>query len=190
VDTDFTHVFDEHVWSVYGFFAYRVGSRDDAEDLTQTTFERALSAWGRFDPKRSQPRTWLMAIAHNQLVDHYRRDRSRSQIALGQPGARDDEMPSIGGPEESLGLSPELARALGRLGDRERELLALRFGGDLTGPEIAATLGLTLANVQQILSRALRRLRAELDEPLAVASGAERADAGQADRGHEQQQRA
>jgi DNA-directed RNA polymerase specialized sigma24 family protein len=42
-------------------------------------------------------------------------------------------------------------------------VLALRFGGDLTGPEIAELTGLTLSNVQQILSRSLRRLRAELE---------------------------
>jgi len=163
VDRNFTDVFDEHVWSVYGFFAYRCGTRDDAEDLTQATFERALRAWGRFDPKRSQPRTWLMAIARNQLIDFYRRDRSKSQVGLGEPGAREEELPALAGPEEDLGLSPDLAAALARLGDRERELLALRFGGDMSGPEIADELGLSLANVQQILSRALRRLRAELE---------------------------
>ena len=37
---DFAEAYDEHVWSVYGFFAYRVRRRDDAEDLTQRTFER------------------------------------------------------------------------------------------------------------------------------------------------------
>ena len=60
--------------------------------------------------------------------------------------------------------SHEIADALSRLGDRDREGIALRFGGDLTGPEIAEVLGLTLANVQQILSRSLRKLRAILDE--------------------------
>ena len=53
--------------------------------------------------------------------------------------------------------------ALATLSQRDREIIALRFGGDLTGPEIAELLGLSLANVQQILSRSLRRLRAELD---------------------------
>jgi RNA polymerase sigma factor (sigma-70 family) len=53
------------------------------------------------------------------------------------------------------------------LPEREREIIALRFGGDLTGPEIAALTGLSLANVQQILSRSLRPLREDL-EPRAV----------------------
>ncbi len=67
------------------------------------------------------------------------------------------------GPDESVGVSPELAAALAALGERERELIALRYGADLTGPEIAELCGLTLANVQQILSRSLRRMRAELE---------------------------
>ncbi|MEA2231827.1 MAG: Sigma-70, region 4, partial [Solirubrobacteraceae bacterium] len=49
-------------------------------------------------------------------------------------------------------------------GAREREIIALRFGGDLTGPEIAEATGLRLANVQQILSRSLRRMRAVIEE--------------------------
>lgn len=41
---DIAEAYDEQVWSVYGFFAYRVRSVSDAEDLTQRTFERALRA--------------------------------------------------------------------------------------------------------------------------------------------------
>ena len=71
-----------------------------------------------------------------------------------------------------------------------REALALRFGGDLTGPEIAEELGISLANVQQILSRALRRLRLELEGRAAPEDaarlGRERADASDSEGGGEQ----
>jgi RNA polymerase sigma factor (sigma-70 family) len=56
-----------------------------------------------------------------------------------------------------------LESALATLSERDREILALRFGGDLTGAQIAGLTGLSLANVQQVLSRALRRLRSELE---------------------------
>jgi RNA polymerase sigma factor (sigma-70 family) len=152
-------VYNEHAWSVYGFLAYRLGDRQTTEDLTQATFERALLAWSRFDPRRGSERTWLLAIARNLLIDHHRRDRSRLWDQI-------DErlLPTCDGPEEQIIGSPELTEALGRLNDREREVLALRFGGDLSGPQIAQLLDLTLANVQQITSRSLRRLR-ELLEP-------------------------
>ena len=70
----------------------------------------------------------------------------------------------------SLGLDPELAAALTILSEREREIVALRYGGDLTGPQIAELKGLSLANVQQILSRSLRQMRVALDESHAELS--------------------
>jgi RNA polymerase sigma-70 factor, ECF subfamily len=175
---EFADLYEEHVWQVYGFFGYRLGSRDEAEDLTQQTFERALRAWRRFDPERASPLTWLLAIARNLLIDHYR----------GLDPGRHQPLDDIDHPSEdpisdlSLGPSPELERALATLSERDRELIALRYGGDLSGPEIAELTGLTLANVQQILSRALRRLRIELEPGRGAAgSGGERADPEDAD---------
>jgi RNA polymerase sigma factor (sigma-70 family) len=155
-------IYDEHVWHVYGFFGYHRLSRQDAEDLTQATFERAVRAFARYDPARASPKTWLMAIAQNLLIDHYRREHSRRHYSL-DDDVEDEQLGSTAGPE-GLGLSPRLALALEILSPRERELIALRFGGDLRGPEIAELLDLSLANVQQIASRALRKLRAELDD--------------------------
>lgn len=169
---DFADVYDEHVWDVYGFFGYRLSSREAAEDLTQTTFERALKAWGRFDPARASARTWLLAIARNVMIDHFRSDRAARERSLDgeDEAARDRALGSAELDEGRLGPEPGLAAALGRLGDRERELIALRFGGDMTSAEIAELTGLTLANVQQILSRSLRRLR----ELLEAETGASR----------------
>jgi len=158
----FARLYDEHVWTIYGFFGYRLGSREDAEDLTQLTFERALKAWGRFDPERAGVGTWLLAIARNLLIDHHRADRSDRVEPL-DGGLAPENEPAGGMPETVLGLDPDLEAALDRLDDRARELVALRFGGDLNGPEIAGLMGLSLANVQQILSRTLRRLRYELE---------------------------
>jgi RNA polymerase sigma-70 factor (ECF subfamily) len=152
--TDFARIYEDHVWNVYGFLAYRLRDRETAEDLTQATFERALRNWSRFDPRRGSERTWLLAIAHNLLIDYHRSRRRRSLEPI-------DEMTegTMAGPEERFEASPELEEALSRLSDRECEVLALRYGGDLSGPETAALLGLTLANVQQIASRSLRKLR-------------------------------
>ena len=161
-ERDFSRVYDEHVWDVYGFFAYRLRSRGDVEDLTQTTFERALKAWSRYDPTRASPRTWLMSIAGNLLIDHFRADKSRRQAPLDDDALPESAMPRAAGPEEDLGLDPSLAAAVADLKPREREAIALRFGADLTAREIAEHMDLSVANVQQILSRALRRIRASL----------------------------
>lgn len=178
---NFTRVYEEHVWRVYGFLAYRMRDRDAAEDLTQATFERALRAWSRFDPRRASEGTWLLAIARNLLIDHHRRDRSDRFDQI-------DErvLPTLPGPEQRLAAEPELVEALAKLGDREREILALRFGGDLSGPEIAAMMELSLANVQQIISRSLRRLRGLLeDSENALAPGSDASAPGASARIHE-----
>jgi RNA polymerase sigma factor (sigma-70 family) len=150
------------VWRVYGFLAYRVRNRHTAEDLTQATFERALRAWPRYDPRRASESTWLIAIARNLLIDHHRRDRSSVTDEIDERLA-----PTVPGPEERYAASPELEEALLELPERDREVLALRFGADLRGPEIAALMDLSLANVQQIISRSLRKLRARLEESAA-----------------------
>ena len=129
---DFADVYDKQVQNVYGFFAYRVGSRGDAEDL-----------------------------ARNLLVDHYRGDASARHEPLEQVG---EERLGSETPKPDLGIDPALGEALAALSPRDREVVALRFGADLTGPEIATLSSLSLANVQQILSRSLRRLRAALEE--------------------------
>ena len=155
-------LYHDHVWDVYGFLAYRVNRRETAEDLTQATFERAVRAWDGYDPQRASARTWLLAIARNLLIDHYRVDRSARNEPLAADDVLDAALGHAPGPEASLGVDPALHRALRTLSARDREIVALRYGGDLTGPEIAEMLGLTLANVQQILSRSLRKLREEL----------------------------
>ena len=162
--SDFVDVYREHVWQVYGYLAYRASSRAEAEDLTQATFERAFKAWRRYDPRRASVRTWLLTIARNLLIDQRRKGGGRRSVSLESPALSEADLPSGPGPEEtSLGLSPELASALEKLKARERSILALRFGGDLQTTEIAEMLDLSVANVQQILSRALRKLRQELE---------------------------
>ncbi|MGO9971665.1 MAG: RNA polymerase sigma factor [Solirubrobacteraceae bacterium] len=157
---DFAGIYNEHVWRVYGFFAYWVRSRQDAEDLTQVTFERALRAWERYDATRASVSTWLLTIARNLLIDHMRASKSDRHQPADEATL---EALAASADRPDLGLDPDLERALGQLGSRERELIALRFGADLTGPEIARLTGLSLSNVQQILSRSLRRMRTSLD---------------------------
>jgi len=178
-DTEaFAALYDEHVERVYGFFGYRLGRREDAEDLTQATFERALKAWRRFDPRRASTATWLLAIARNLLIDHGRRERARTE-RLAEPDELEklrDRGDAAAAPD--LGVSPELERALAALSGRDREVIALRFGAELTGPEIAELTGLSVANVQQILSRSLRRLRDELEASCSSAADERSAERG------------
>lgn len=121
-----------------------------------------MKAWPRFDSSRSSPRTWLLTIARNALIDERR--RRKPEASIDEDSVDVDLRLSEPGPEDALeGIGPELQDALRRLQPREQEVLALRYGADLSTAEVAALMGLTVANVQQIASRALRKLRGELE---------------------------
>jgi RNA polymerase sigma-70 factor (ECF subfamily) len=160
---DFSEIYDEQLPRVYGFVAYRVTGRADAEDLTQQTFERALRSWAEFDSGRAAITTWLLSIARNLIIDHYRAAAHRTR-SVAIEAVPESSLPRGGGDSPNLGVSPELQAALAELADRERELVALRYGADLSCGHIAEVSELSVANVQQILSRALRKLRDSLEQ--------------------------
>ncbi|MEA2310201.1 MAG: hypothetical protein QOE28_169 [Solirubrobacteraceae bacterium] len=155
-DEDFERLYEREAQGLFGFLAYRTGDRQLAEDLLADTFERALRARRRFDRRRGSERTWLYAIAMNLLRDNARRAAAegraveRAEAGAGEAG---------GGALDSVEHRDTVQRALAGLSAEEREAIALRFGADLTVPEIAALLGQPLTTVEGRVYRALRKLR-------------------------------
>ena len=161
-DDEFERLYAAEAQGLFAFLAYRTGDRALAEDLLADAFERALRSRRRFDPRRGSEKTWLYAIALNLLRDHARRTAAEGR-ALGRAGepeeaAADERL-------ERLGRREALSRALASLSAEEREAIALRFGADLTVPEMAKVLGEPLTTVEGRVYRALRKLRERL-EPL------------------------
>jgi RNA polymerase sigma-70 factor (ECF subfamily) len=156
-------VYREHVDAIYGFLSYSVG-RDTAEDLTAATFERVVRSWGRFDAARAGERTWIFAIARNLLTDHMRSQKHRSGPSLDERPLILDSVATDVDPLEHTFEVEAVVGWLSKLRPREREVVALRYCADLSVAEIATCLDLTEANVHQICSRALRRLRASAEQ--------------------------
>lgn len=169
----FERIYAEHANALFGFLAQRTGDRQLAEDLLADTFERVLRARRRFDPRRSSEKTWVYSIALNRLRDHYRRAAAegRALERVGEPPETEYSDARLAAVEDR----DELGRALAALSDEEREAVSLRFGGDMTVPEIAKLLGEKVSTVEGRVYRALRKLRAELDE---TADGARSAARG------------
>jgi RNA polymerase sigma-70 factor (ECF subfamily) len=155
----FERLYDEHAASILRFLIYRTGDTALAEDLAADTFERVLRAGRRFDPRRGSQKTWVYAIALNVLRDHHRR-ASAEQRAFERTGAPDDFGAAL--ESETVETRAALARALSRLGADEREAVALRYGADLTIPQIAKVTGEKPATIEKRLYRALGKLRKEL----------------------------
>ena len=157
---EFERLYDAHAASVLRFLLYRTGDTALAEDLAADTFERVLRARRRFDPRRASEKTWLYAIALNVLRDHLRRQGAEAR-ALEHTGWRSED-PGGRSESELVDARADVARALGALNPAEREAVALRYGADLTVPQVARVTGEKPATVEKRLYRALAKLRSEL----------------------------
>lgn len=145
---------------VYGYVAYRVGDGPDAEDITSETFERALRYRDTYDARRGEPASWLIGIARRCIAD--------ASVRGATPTA---EMPDRAGEghEEAALQRLELRDAVAQLDERDRELVALRFGADLSARQIAKVLDLKTNAVEVALHRALGRLRRALERENAAS---------------------
>jgi RNA polymerase sigma factor (sigma-70 family) len=159
-DQAFQRLYEEHAPGLLAFLTYRTGDSALAEDVLADSFERVLRARRRFDPRRGSQKNWVYSIALNCLRDHGRR-RGAEARALERVGASSGEEaePSL----EAVDQRDELSCALAKLSEEEREALALRFGADLTMPEIAKLKHEKLTTVEGRVYRGLAKLRDLLD---------------------------
>lgn len=158
----FEELYERHAARLFSFLAYRTGDPSLAEDLLADVFERAMTARRPLDPRRGTERAWLFRIAVNLMHDERRRN-GREQHAYARVAMPQDTGSATNA--ETFGERRELLDALRALSREELEVVALRFGADLTVPEIAGVLRTKLSTVDGRLYRALRKLRAELEDP-------------------------
>ena len=156
-EPDWDAVYAEQLPRVYNFFRYRCGPGADVEELTARTFEKAWRARRRYRRDLAGFGTWLLSIARNVAVDDFRARRAHLPLeaAAGVPASG----PS---PEDAAAFKADAERLvalLEGLSERDRELLALKYGAGMTNREIAAATGLGASNVGTILHRAVQTLR-------------------------------
>lgn len=156
----FGPLYERYVDAVFGYCYRRTSDRELAADLTSQIFTQALAALPRYRPGRGAGtfRSWLFSIAHNLVIDTHRTRRTHASTDSDAGRSIRDFAPS---PEEHALAGErrrELAEALGQLTGGQRQIVELRLAG-LTGPEIAAVLGMQLAAVKSGQFRAYSRLR-------------------------------
>jgi RNA polymerase sigma factor (sigma-70 family) len=150
---------------VYNYVYCHVRDPGTADDIVSSVFERVFRNASKFDPRRAGVTEWVFAIAANAVRDHFRaRKRARlvSLDAVGEMASPDMS------PEETV-MKKEMVAALlagiGRLEQREREIVTLKFAGGLSNKAIARICRMRAGNVAVIAHRAVRKLRLEiLDE--------------------------
>ncbi len=134
----FTRLYDEHFDKVYRYIYFRVNSRAEAEDLTQEVFLKAMQSISSFKWRDVPFASWLFRIAHNQVIDHVRKQSKHKRAPLEEAAAVSMEDP-VAITEQNL-ESAELRQAIGKLPEAQKEVISLRFISGLPINEVAKVL--------------------------------------------------
>jgi RNA polymerase sigma-70 factor, ECF subfamily len=162
----FDALYRESVADVHAYAISLLGDRAAAEDVTALAFERLYRARARLDRGRGTPRAWLFAIARNASLDELRRRARRSELPASesldsrQPVEHLEHLEQL----EQLERRATVRDALATLTMRDREVVLLKFHGQLSNAELARALGISESNAGTRLHRALERLRATCRE--------------------------
>jgi len=149
------NTFEEYYPKIYNYIYYRVLHKETAEDLTSDVFYRALAFASSFDKRKASYKTWLFTIAHNIVANHYRSNKNLLTLDDFDTLAVESDIVCDYETTEDFRRLHELLKTLP---EREREVIALRFWGELTYKEIATRIGMREKSVSSMMSRLTKKL--------------------------------
>lgn len=158
----FGELYDLYVQRIYAFCLARTNDRDEAEDMTAQTFERALNAIGRYEDRGAPCSGWLLRIAGNVLIDRARR-QSRVSVLGDDPipehriDRRDEDDPTAW--VERWERASWLRTQLATLPSDQQRAIRLRYWDGLSIAEVADRMGRNENATKQLLHRAVTTLR-------------------------------
>ena len=163
-DEDLIQVFEVYHKRVYSYFYYRVNDTNAAEDLTSQVFEKVIKNRTSYQKEKAPIGIWVFAIAKNCLNNYFRQQK-RYQFA---PIDTIVEWFSNKETPEDYVLMGErnvkLHQSVNRLKERERNIIALKFGAGLSNRDIASIIEISETNVGSILYRSIKKLKKEMEK--------------------------
>ncbi len=156
---DFVRFYDQYVEKIYRFIYYKTHHKETAEDLTSSTFIKALAAFDSFDKRKGEFSGWIYRIARNTVIDFYR--SKKNLINIEDVWDLSDKEDVERDAEVSLKLK-EVKEYLNKLGIEQREIIILRVWEGISYKEIAEALGKSEGGCKMMFSRTIRQLREEM----------------------------
>lgn len=160
---DFTKLYDKHVKAIYRFIYYKTHHKETAEDLTSTTFIKALDNFSSFQSEKGNFSAWLYQIARNTVIDFYRTKKNNLNIEDVWDLSGDEDI------ERDIDMIKQLEGVkeyLKTLKAEQREIVILRVWEDLSYREISQATGKTEENCRVFFSRTIKTLKEKMPPAL------------------------
>lgn len=165
----FMEAYDKYTDDIYRFVFFKVGSQEEAEDLTSQVF---LKVWNYIQTSSIKDyktlKAFLYRVARNLVIDHYRKNSNKKDLSLSDEESRIDvvdEKEDLVAQAEIKDDMEAVMKNLDKLKSEYKEVIVMRFVNELEIAEIAVVLDKTKGNVRVLIYRALKALR-EISEPL------------------------
>ncbi|HEY7124289.1 MAG TPA: RNA polymerase sigma factor [Ktedonobacterales bacterium] len=160
-------LYQRHASAIFDYARKQLSSVEDAEDLLVEVFLAALEQPYFFGLSEQEQHAWLWRVAHNKVVDIYRRRNRQRQIPLGETHQSIVDEQDASPEQASLDKEQDahLQALIKQLSPMQQRVLQLRFGEELRSAEIAAQIGKREGTVRSILSRTLNHLRGLYEKP-------------------------
>lgn len=154
-------LYDRYSPKIYSYILYHVGDQGLAEDLTASVFAKMLDAIRSSKGWQSSFSGWLYRIAHNAVVDNFRRGKNQETLPLNERlvSAREDPVATV---EHAL-ASESIREAMMCLTDEQQMVIELKFFEGLSNLEVAELMGKTEGAIKSLQYRALGALRRHLE---------------------------
>ena len=163
-EADLIQIFEDYHKRVYSYFYYRTNNQSISEDLTSQVFEKVIQNRTSYIKERAPLEVWLFAITRNCLNNYFRQQKRHRFAPL---EAIMEMISSKETPEECVLIGERnlrLRHSLNLLNERERNIIALKFGAQLNNREIAQIVELSETNVGSILYRSMKKLKKEMEK--------------------------
>jgi RNA polymerase sigma-70 factor (ECF subfamily) len=156
----FAEIYETHLTPVYRYLYVRLGSKEEAEDITQETFLKAYEAIGRFEATRDNFLPYLFTVARNLLIN--RGKKKRPDVHPPEELDREAGAGDTAWFTEQEERKETVRSALTALSETEREIVELRFFGERTYAEIAELCDKREDAVRQHIARAMKKMRTHM----------------------------
>ena len=160
----FTQLYEYYYGKVFRYVRLRTDNIHNAEDITEDVFLKMIESINSFKPKGYPFSSWLFRVAHNLIVDHYRKHARRKTKNLDDIkyslSANSNDM------DDNLEIKIEvnkIIQVLPELTDLQREIISLRFGAGLSLLETAEATNKNVNSVKALQHAAIKKIRTLLE---------------------------